>query len=155
MCTVSGSVGRSPAGSQSAGSVPAARPTSVAMRLRSAAIRDSMTGMAARVRLNELFARSVSNAVPRPAVRRSSVSDTVRRWFSELRRATASCCSARRNSKYVRATSAASVTCTSRRPCSADAASVLYALTVRFTRPNTSSSHDASKPTSNRFCCGS
>ena len=49
MRTVSGSVGSAPAPSQSAGSVFGARPTSVAIRLRSAAICDSMVGIAASV----------------------------------------------------------------------------------------------------------
>src|SRR6185436_86041 len=58
-------------------------------------------------------------------------------------------------SKYVRPTSAATLTCTSSSECCVASARALAPLTLRLTRPKMSSSHDASKPTSQRFCAGS
>ena len=89
-----------PSAISSAGTASGVRPSSTS-RCDSVrvAICDSMLGTAASVSCSTDFARSTSNAVPRPACKRSCVSATVFRCTSALRSATASCRCAPRSSK--------------------------------------------------------
>ena len=135
--------------SNSAGTASGARPSSVAMRLRSRG--DLRLRVPAPSRASAAatdFARSTSNAVPRPAARRSSVSASVLRCTRR--------CAARPRAAAARR--AARSTCARLPPRDSPARPRANARrlerarpapsTLRRTRPNTSSSHDASKPTS-------
>ena len=127
-------------------------PSSTARRCEPLLMSRSSGGMLASVVSSWARARAMSRSVPRPPASNACVSSNVCCWFSALRCATDSRYRAPLSSKYVRASSAETITNVSRSASVAALASAVAACTERRTRPKKSSSHTASRVKSYSRC---